>query len=398
MTDSRPDHTVDQATFRQVLGHYPTGVCAVTAMVDNEPVGMIVGSFTSLSLDPPLVAFMPDKASSTFSKLRNASVFVANILSSTQDDDCRTLASKSVADKWADISWHASKTGAPILSEAVAWIECDFVNTVDGGDHWIVIGRVRDLAVQSDVLPLLFFQGDYGRFSPASFIARMESDLLPELEAAEAIRDELEALARISGLECTAAARIGREVIVVARSGNPAGSNPRRAIGLRIPFVPPMASLFCAWDPQVFDLWIEDLAPTDPDIVGVLREQVALVRRRGWSLALRTEDRGVLDDLLHDFTIGKYTPSKERELRSLITSLHDRFDPPEVHADRCYDLNSLRAPVFDAHGRVVLSVQLIGPTTPSSGHQVNAWRDLAVEATDRMTLAVGGRRPDPDRS
>ena len=85
----------DSKRFRQVLGHYPTGVTVVTAVdADGQPAGMAVGSFTSVSLDPPLVAFLPDKSSTSFPRIRRASSFCVNVLSAEQENVCRAFAAK----------------------------------------------------------------------------------------------------------------------------------------------------------------------------------------------------------------------------------------------------------------------------------------------------------------
>lgn len=380
--------SIDPAVYRHVLGHYPTGVCAVTGMVDDQPVGMVVGSFTSVSLDPPLVAFMPDRASSTYKVLKHATSFTANILGSSQEEICRRLASKTEVDKWQGIGWRLGAQGAPILDEAVAWIECHEVQTFDGGDHLIVLCRVDDLAVQSDVLPLLFFQGAYGRFSPTSFIARTERGLLAGVGFAEEVRGELEQLSSVTGLETTAAVRIDREIVIVGRAGSTEGSNPRRAVGLRMPFVPPFGGPFSAWDPSAFELWVSQLGSAEGPAAEVLRSQAARVRMRGWSLALRFPQQPVLDDLLVAFTSGEYTPARERELRDLILSVQQYFDPEVLDSAGSYHVYSLRAPVFAADGAVALSVQLIGPDRVVPGSEMERWRDHLLAASERMTAKV----------
>src|SRR5260370_41168200 len=88
------DSGFDSAHFRKVLGHYPTGVCAITSMLDGSPVGMSVGSFTSVSLDPPIVDFFPDCKSSTLPKFEQACRFCVNLLSVSQQDNCSMLALK----------------------------------------------------------------------------------------------------------------------------------------------------------------------------------------------------------------------------------------------------------------------------------------------------------------
>lgn len=116
---------IEPERFRQVLGHYPTGVAIATAMGDDGvPAGMAVGSFTSVSLDPPLVGFMPDKRSTSFPKIRAAGSFCINVLAQDQEPACRAFAARS-GDKYAESTWHPAGSGSPILDGAVAWIDCD---------------------------------------------------------------------------------------------------------------------------------------------------------------------------------------------------------------------------------------------------------------------------------
>ncbi|MDO7835780.1 flavin reductase family protein [Sphingobium sp. HBC34] len=155
----------DNATFRRVLGHYPTGVCVVTATQDDDtPVGMVVGSFTSVSLDPPLVAFFPAKSSSSWPRLQSVGKFCVNVLASDQQPLCRQIAGPG-PDKFAGISHRVSANGSPILDDVVAWIDCALDAVHEAGDHYIVLGRVVALEVERPERPLLFFQGNYGQFS-----------------------------------------------------------------------------------------------------------------------------------------------------------------------------------------------------------------------------------------
>lgn len=156
----------DAVAFRQILGHYPTGVCAITAMQqDGTPAAMIVGSFTSVSLDPPLVAFFPDKASSSWPKIEACGGFCVNVLADDQEDLCRILASKDPA-KFDGVPHHPSARGAPILDGALAWIDCSFHAIHEAGDHYIAIGEVHALDIHHPGEPLLFHKGRYGKVSP----------------------------------------------------------------------------------------------------------------------------------------------------------------------------------------------------------------------------------------
>jgi flavin reductase (DIM6/NTAB) family NADH-FMN oxidoreductase RutF len=150
--------------FRSVLGRFATGVVAITA-IDREtggPTGLAANSFTSVSLDPPLVAFCVAHTSSTWPRLRVADRICINILSELQLDVCRRLAMKG-GDKFATIDWTTSPGGGPVIEEALAWIECTIESEYPAGDHMIVVARVHHLD-HHEGEPLLFYQGSYGRF------------------------------------------------------------------------------------------------------------------------------------------------------------------------------------------------------------------------------------------
>jgi 3-hydroxy-9,10-secoandrosta-1,3,5(10)-triene-9,17-dione monooxygenase reductase component len=164
VTDIQSDgSSFDSAKYRQVLGHFPTGVSVITAISDGVPAGLAVGSFASLSLEPAQVLFCAGHSSTTWPKIREAGSFCVNILSETQEDICRVFASKA-EDKFAEIGWKRSGTGSPLLEGVLAYIDCDIDTIVPSGDHDIVVGAVRDLEVMHEGGPLLFFRGGYGRF------------------------------------------------------------------------------------------------------------------------------------------------------------------------------------------------------------------------------------------
>jgi flavin reductase (DIM6/NTAB) family NADH-FMN oxidoreductase RutF len=152
---------VEPQSFRSVLGRFPTGVMVVTAATDGNPTGMAVGSFTSVSLDPPLVLFCPARTSETWPRIQAAGAFCANVLAADQEQVCRTFAS-SGTDKFATLAWHPAPTGSPILAGAVAWIDCQIEQVHEGGDHWIVLGRVVALGIERDAGSLVFCGGTYG--------------------------------------------------------------------------------------------------------------------------------------------------------------------------------------------------------------------------------------------
>ena len=146
--------------FRDVLGRFCTGVTVVTGVSDGRPVGMTCQSFSSVSLDPPLVLFCPAKTSRAWPLIHRSGHFCVNLLSRDQRHLSQAFASKG-ADKFAGVSWRPSATGAPLLEGVLGWVDCTVYAVHEAGDHYVVIGRVMDLGVEEAPHPLLFYRGQY---------------------------------------------------------------------------------------------------------------------------------------------------------------------------------------------------------------------------------------------
>jgi 3-hydroxy-9,10-secoandrosta-1,3,5(10)-triene-9,17-dione monooxygenase reductase component len=155
--------TFDGAHFRTTLGHFATGITIVTGIDGGEPVGLTCQSFTSVSLDPPLIAFAPGKNSSSWPRIRGSGAFCVNVLTEEQEDICRVFAT-SGADKFRGVGWRPAETGSPVIDDSLAWLDCRIVEEHDAGDHVIVVGRVLELDSRRKGRPLLFYRGGYGRF------------------------------------------------------------------------------------------------------------------------------------------------------------------------------------------------------------------------------------------
>lgn len=160
-----PAPAVEPRRMREVLGHFASGVTVVTAVTDDGPIGFTCQSFSSLSLDPPLVVFAPARTSRTWPRLREIGRFCVNVLAEGQDALSRTFA-RSGTDKFAGVPWTASRHGAPVLRGVVAWIDCALQAEYDGGDHTLAVARVLDLGADPDRRPLLFHRGTYGLLHP----------------------------------------------------------------------------------------------------------------------------------------------------------------------------------------------------------------------------------------
>lgn len=168
--DERPPPAPEE--FRNVLGHFASGVAVITApgTEGQPPAGFACQSFSSLSLDPPLVVFMVARTSTTWPRIARAGVFCANILGSGQGPLCRGFAVRSsqTADKFADVPYEAAPvTGSPRIGNVPAWVDCTIHAVHTAGDHLIVVGRVEALGVDDSAAsagPLLFHRGTFGTF------------------------------------------------------------------------------------------------------------------------------------------------------------------------------------------------------------------------------------------
>lgn len=154
--------TIDDARYREVLGHFPSGVTIITALEDGEPVGFTCQAFFSLSLEPPLVAIAPGKSSTSWPRIASAGTFCVNILEEKQEALCRDF-SVSGGDKFRGVGWRPDSNGAPVLDGVLAWATCRFMASHDAGDHELVIGQITDLGVNAG-RPLVFYRGGFGRF------------------------------------------------------------------------------------------------------------------------------------------------------------------------------------------------------------------------------------------
>lgn len=158
--------TVDAGQFRRTLGHFCTGVTVVAAVSAGEPVGFACQSFAALSLDPPLVLFCPAKSSRTWPLIEAAGAFCVNVLTHHQRD-VSSVFGRAGSDKFSTVGWTAAPSGSPVLDDVLTWVECGIEKVLDGGDHWIVVGRVTALGTPGERRPLLFYRGAYTATEPA---------------------------------------------------------------------------------------------------------------------------------------------------------------------------------------------------------------------------------------
>ncbi|MBS4754035.1 flavin reductase family protein [Nocardioides sp. zg-ZUI104] len=160
-----PEAQAAARRFRDVLGCFASGITVITSTSGGEPVGMTCQSFSSVSLDPPLVTFIPARSSRAWSQIQRSGRFCVNVLAADQEHVSAQMASKGV-DKFAGIDWTpAEVTGAPVITGTLAHLDCTIHAVYEGGDHYIVVGKVEHLAAHPDdapvTEPLLYYRGRY---------------------------------------------------------------------------------------------------------------------------------------------------------------------------------------------------------------------------------------------
>ncbi|MFD2114343.1 flavin reductase family protein [Paenibacillus yanchengensis] len=156
-----------QQLFKAAMGNYPTGVTVVTS-VDNEgkPVGLAVNSFASVSLDPLMILWSIDHRVSSINTFKNCQRFVVHLLAADQQEVVQVFSTRHM-DRFSQVAWQMSKHNVPIIAGAYATMECETVQTVEAGDHTILIGAVTELTAE-DKQPLLYHRRQMGAI-PASF-------------------------------------------------------------------------------------------------------------------------------------------------------------------------------------------------------------------------------------
>ncbi|HEY0933073.1 MAG TPA: flavin reductase family protein [Trebonia sp.] len=171
---------VSPAELRAAMGFFATGVTVITSVgAGGEPVGTTANAVTSLSLEPPLVLVCFDRKSATLTAVRGHGAFAVNILGQRQHDLSTNFAKRGLAAVWDEVTHHRGPTGSPRLADVIAVIECTVEHEFPGGDHEIIIGRVRHVETNGDeATPLLFWRGKYRAIE--NFAGSAVGDLAPE--------------------------------------------------------------------------------------------------------------------------------------------------------------------------------------------------------------------------
>lgn len=387
---------IDPAHFREVMGHYPTGVAVVTGTVDDQPVGMVVGTFSSVSIDPPLVAFMPQVGSRTWDRLAAAEALCVNVLAHDQLDLCRTMAVPA-PDKFDRVDWRASAADAPVLTDAVVHVHCRREAVVPAGDHWIVLCAVDSMEVTRPVTPLLFFQGGYGGFSPGGMSAKADADLITAVRLGDRARDQVERIAHRLRCEAAALVAISPDELTTAVSAYGGSAEMVEPLGQRVPLIPPIGEAYVAGAaPEVVERWLAKVGSADPELVERYRARLATVAARGVALSMvgpgARADYERMHEALAEYASGELTPARERAVRAVLAQTRHFFDDVDLLPDQVYDVGAVVVPVHGPDGRVAMVLRATQLPTGVTGDVVAGWVEelQAAAAVVERDLTVNG--------
>lgn len=335
--------------FRDVMGHYPTGVVVVTGLDDGAPVGMVVGTFSSVSLDPPIVSFMPMTTSSTYPKLRASEHLCISVFAHDQLTECRVLAGKD-PDKFSKVAWTADENGVPMIDGAVAHIHGSLREEIEAGDHFITLVDVHDLAIARPTTPLLFFQGGYGGFSTSGLSAHVDASLISAARLAEAARPQMDALAERYGCTVSAMVQVSDLDQTIGATSYGRDQDADERIGVRIPLIPPVGEAAVAWSPEQVDAWSRRIFPQDEEVMAQHRAAAARVREQGYAIAdvsEAPEGYAALGEALAEWADGELSPSRDRAVRAVIAQSSRYFGGSVAPESTDVRLASLVVPVLD---------------------------------------------------
>lgn len=374
-----------------MLGEYPTGVSLISS-VDTESgdhIGMVVGTFSAVSEDPPLISFMATKSSYNYGRIMESKRFTASILGAGHEDLCRAFARGS-DDRFAQGNWSETQSGLRRLSDAVAWFDAEIIQSVEAGDHDIVIARVTEFGVgNGDAgMPLLFLKGGYGSFT----VPKLEFSALEfgeELRLLEVARAEVDSLAERLKAEAFVATVAKDSVVVLARANVGASSPTTELIGQAFPFAAPVASVFVVWSaPERVKLWEENsrhlLGEVNRTFLADLFDRV---KSRGYAVTV-----GDAMDESFDRIVGN-PEAPHSEISQLWHRLAAQYVSLTTGDDWHTNVAAMQVPIFSADATTRFELFVTVPTPFDTADGFDAFAQSVLAAAARMTQATGGVFP-----
>ena len=352
--DDRLDPTREEKAlwWRAVLGEYPTGVCLLAARADTELFTMVVGTFTAVSQDPPLVGVFINRTSTTFPRIAATGGFAVSVLGSSHEQLSRDIAAKT-PELFDRASLVEGSSGNPHLADAVAWFDAVIERRETYGDHDLVIGRVTDFGVgwAGAEFPLLFRRAGYGTFAAPSEPYDMRA-FVDRLHLVQRATDELQCASDELRLPITVNTQIGNSVVTVGVVTPFSAVADSSKIGRSFPFAAPVAPVFAAWaTPERRHAWMEG----SRHLLGrVEREKIARqlegVRTRGCGLVGRRPTGPRFDTL---FAENASRGALAQTWEEMLALGGDLDEAPERVWQR---VSGVQVPVFGADGEAVLAL------------------------------------------
>jgi len=340
------------AWWRAVLGEYPTGVSLLAVQEDADVHGMVVGTFTAVSQDPPLVGVFVDNASTTFPRLVEAGGFAISVLGTSHEQLSREVVAK-VPGRFERVSLVPGSSGHPHLADAVAWFDVVIERIEPLGDHSLVVAKVTDFDVGSagSDLPLLFRRAGYGSFAAPSRPYDMRA-FMERLGLVAQASGELQSVADELGMPLTVNTQIGDSVVTVgifAPAGEPADQTK---VGRSFPFAAPIAPVFAAWaSAEQQHAWTEACRHLLGRVDRVqIQKQLDGVRTRGYGVVARRTAGSPFDSLF----AGSATRAALAQTWEEILALGSHLDEDPALLWR--RVSGVQVPVLEDDGDVVLAL------------------------------------------
>jgi len=377
--------------WRNVLGEYPTGVSIISALdAAGKPQGLVVGTFSSVSQDPPLVSFMPMRASRSYTAIANCSSFRVSVLGAGHEDLCRAFASAPPESRFEIGNWSFDANGVPRLDDAVVWFDCVRLSTIPAGDHDIVLGEVHDLGFGNGAagMPMLFLKGGYGSFT----LQRLEFDaehLGSYLRVAEEMRPKVETLAveiKATVLLCS----LAQDKVVVLSAANLTSRGTRpQAVGSTFPFAAPMGVVFAAWNgdglrPAMWRKAGRALGFSDDEI---LSQMIQRVRQRGYAISVGPA-------MAEQFEYIVSNPAKgDADLQELWAAIAREYADLGETPEWAAHVSSIQVPIFGPDGEPGLALAVSGLPAGLSPDQLDEIADRCKAVAGELSTMITGRLP-----
>jgi flavin reductase (DIM6/NTAB) family NADH-FMN oxidoreductase RutF len=373
----------------QALAGYPTGVCVITGLdAEGRPHAFVSSQFMTVSAQPPMIAMVPPAGSAAWAKIAGTGRFCVNVLAADQEAMARQLVDASSDEIDSVMTRPEQPEAPPVLAGAVASFDCAVHNVTAVADREIVVGSVLRIGA-IDAVPLVAARGGYGRFAAVSLVAR-DGDLLGPLNLVDSARAEIEAAAAELGGRVVAQTVIDQQIVFIASAGSLPDNRSKIAmtIGSRVPAIPPLASLFMAWEPPaVVERWLERV--TSDERRAQARVRLAQVRERGYSAYVADE---VSANVLRELADLRFPASFEELTQEQIVKIENiTVDPVGFGPQHVTEVEWLAVPIFGKDHRVSLVLGLEGLATPSGWAEFERRLARLEQAASNIMTITGGQ-------